>query len=183
MTVIEYTPFELATEIWKPIPDHEGYEVSNIGRIRSWYKKGNHPHKFSETPNIRSQTRSGRDRRLSFSMRPNIRMYTSVAVLSAFACLCPDGMEACHNDGNKDNNRLSNLRWDTHSNNMQDCDAHGTDRNGEKHPMAQLTIVQVREIRLAHANGERSCDIARRYNMPQGAIGKIVRGERWAKTF
>jgi len=42
-------------------------------------------------------------------------------VLLTFVGPCPEGMEACHNDGLKTNNRLSNLRWDTHRNNIQDA--------------------------------------------------------------
>jgi hypothetical protein len=35
-------------------------------------------------------------------------------------------MEGCHGDGDPANNRLSNLRWDTHSGNVQDSLAHRT---------------------------------------------------------
>lgn len=41
-------------------------------------------------------------------------------VLEAFVGPCPPGMEACHEDDNDLNNRLSNLRWDTHGHNEQD---------------------------------------------------------------
>ena len=27
-------------EVWKPIEDYPGYEVSNIGRVRSWLGRG-----------------------------------------------------------------------------------------------------------------------------------------------
>ena len=44
-----------------------------------------------------------------------------VLVLLAFIGPCPEGMEGCHYpDTNKANNRLSNLRWDTHAENMKD---------------------------------------------------------------
>ena len=36
------------------------------------------------------------------------------------------GCEACHNDGDRSNNHLSNLRWDTKSNNQKDRVEHGT---------------------------------------------------------
>lgn len=47
-------------------------------------------------------------------------------VLTTFAGPCPKGMQACHGDGNKTNNQLSNLRWDTNRQNQMDKIAHGT---------------------------------------------------------
>ncbi len=49
-------------------------------------------------------------------------------VLETFVGLCPDGMEACHRNGDPGDNKLSNLRWDTHENNMLDAVRHGTRR-------------------------------------------------------
>ncbi len=54
------------------------------------------------------------------------RGYVHVLVLTAFRGHCPAGMEGCHNDGDPKNNRLSNLRWDTHSANQKDGFRHGT---------------------------------------------------------
>ena len=34
-------------------------------------------------------------------------------VLETFVGAAPAGMEGCHNDGNRFNKRLENLRWDT----------------------------------------------------------------------
>jgi hypothetical protein len=39
----------------------------------------------------------------------------------------PDGMQVCHNNGLRTDNRLSNLRYDTASGNMRDRILHGTD--------------------------------------------------------
>lgn len=47
-------------------------------------------------------------------------------VLEMFVGPCPEGMECCHFDGNKMNNHLSNLRWDTPLANTADQIRHGT---------------------------------------------------------
>ncbi len=60
-------------------------------------------------------------------------MFAHRAVLLAFVGPCPEGMEACHNNGDPLDNRVENLRWDTRSNNTLDKVAHGT------HPMASKT--------------------------------------------
>jgi len=49
-------------------------------------------------------------------------------VLEAFIGPCPNHYEACHNNGKANDNRLSNLRWDTCSNNNFDKRKHGTNR-------------------------------------------------------
>lgn len=54
-------------------------------------------------------------------------------VLTAFAGEQPAGMECCHYDGNRKNNEISNLRWDTRKNNHQDKKRHGTWQSGENH--------------------------------------------------
>jgi len=47
-------------------------------------------------------------------------------VLEAFIGPAPKGTICCHNDGDPTNNRLENLRWDTHSSNTRDAIRHGT---------------------------------------------------------
>lgn len=49
-------------------------------------------------------------------------------VLEAFVGLCPEGMECCHQDDDRSNNRLENLRWDTHANNVKDGYRNGAPR-------------------------------------------------------
>ena len=41
-------------------------------------------------------------------------------ILETYIGPCPEGMECCHNNGNRFDNRLKNLRWDSLSNNMED---------------------------------------------------------------
>jgi len=53
------------------------------------------------------------------------------------------------------------------------------DRRGERHPRAKLTAEQVLDLRLAWARGEPQTSIARRLNVSQSTISRIVRGKRW----
>lgn len=41
-------------------------------------------------------------------------------VLETFVGPCPVGMESCHNNGDKNDNRVENLRWDTSAANKAD---------------------------------------------------------------
>jgi len=72
------------------------------------------------------------------------------AVLESFRGKCPENMEGCHNDGNRRNNCLSNLRWDTRKNNHADKKRHGTYQIGESASHYKLTNKAVLEIRASN---------------------------------
>ena len=52
--------------------------------------------------------------------------------MAAFVGPCPDGMEVCHNNGDATDNRLENLRYGSHSENMLDKRKHGTNHEVNK---------------------------------------------------
>lgn len=53
-------------------------------------------------------------------------------VCAAFHGKPAAGLDACHNDGDRLNNRADNLRWGSRSENNLDAVAHGTNRNAAK---------------------------------------------------
>ncbi len=117
-------------EFWLPVIGHENYyEVSNYGRVKR-VAPGNHTRPgFILKPN---KVRSGY---LIYALYKNgVKTYhlAHTLVLAAFVHPRPEGMEGCHNDGDRENNRLDNLRWDTHSNNQLDMVKHGTHPESRK---------------------------------------------------
>lgn len=102
-------------------------------------------------------------------------------VLEAFVGPRPPRHEACHfPDRDVTNNRLSNLRWATKSDNMRDRLLHGTDNRGSKHPLSRLTDDDVRAIRDAYSQGVSQTSLARCYGMKQPGICAIVHGITWS---
>lgn len=117
------------SEEWRPVVGFEGYyEVSDQGRVRSITRR---------VPSGRGRTRIAAGRILSPTTGDPYRKVTfkvggqqtgrNVHRLVALAFLgpCPDGMEVCHINGDHKDNRLSNLRYDTHSANQRDTVAYG----------------------------------------------------------
>lgn len=101
-------------------------------------------------------------------------------VLLAFVGPCPEGMEACHNDGDSTNNSLSNLRWDTPKNNHADKKKHGTVNLGEENPSAKLTEEQVRMIRrLYDLRGVSIYRLAKDFGCSWHNIRNIVTRKIW----
>lgn len=103
-------------------------------------------------------------------------------VLEAFVGPCPDGMECCHNDGDRSNNGLDNLRWDTHSENCQDASRHGTllGVRGEQNHNSKLTEGDVNSIRAAFADGESPTQIAARFGISRRYVYSLAQRE-WRK--
>jgi hypothetical protein len=102
-----------------------------------------------------------------------------VLILESFVGQRPDGHAACHCDGNRLNNSVQNLRWDTYENNSADMDRHGTKIVGEKVPTSRFTPHEVRAIRLMVASGESRRSVARRLGVNMSSICRIAKGESW----
>jgi len=100
-------------------------------------------------------------------------------ILFTFVGPCPDRMEACHNDGIRDNNKLSNLRWDTPKNNHSDRKNHGTLLGGCKNPRAKLNTLQVRIIRKYPTYRGCLTHLAEYFNMSKTNISDIRAGKTW----
>ena len=100
-------------------------------------------------------------------------------VLEAFVGPAPDGTEACHLDHNPANNRLDNLCWGTHPENMSQTVADGRSSRGEAHKKAILTEDQVAEIRRRAIEGETHASLAQRFGVRRGYISTLVAGRSW----
>ena len=133
-------------EKWKSVVGYEGeYEVSDLGNVRSldrvnavkgrWGKVEQKHYKGKRLAN--GKAKNGYNM-VSLNSKSK---YTHHLVLEAFIGPRPEGMEACHNNGKRDDNRLENLRWDTPSNNQMDRREHGTSNTGERH--GRCTISEI----------------------------------------
>jgi len=97
-------------------------------------------------------------------------------VLDAFVGPCPDGLEACHLDGDAGNNRVSNLRWDTSKANTDDMRRHGTLAVGAKMPHSKLSEPLVREIL---SSVEPGTVLAKRYGVKPSTIWMVRHRKTW----
>lgn len=100
-------------------------------------------------------------------------------VLEAFKGLCPEGMEACHSDGNSINNAVNNLRWDTRKNNNFDKRKHGTHPSGERNPRAKYTAKDVLRIRALRKRFHKLGSISRTLNLPVSFVNSVVHCNAW----
>lgn len=160
-------------EIWKPVPDFPGYDISDQGRVRSYWGSGQaKPLKDMVQKILRP---SGHPYLMVTLTRDqkHFKLLVHRLVLEIFVGPCPDGLQACHNDGKPMNLRPSNLRWDTQSSNATDRIRHG---NGIK---TKLTPDQVVEIREIYLHGHTQVDIAAMFGVYYTTIGDIVNRRTW----
>lgn len=127
-------------ETWAPVLNYEGiYEVSDLGDVRSVDryvprssgKRGGQNWKGRVL--VQGTQRGGyRKVTLCRSGRMETRTVHSLVVEAFLGPRPSPEMQACHNDGDPANNRLSNLRWDTRQSNMADKHLHGTNHQVAK---------------------------------------------------
>ncbi len=87
--------------------------------------------------------------------------------------------EVAHYDGNSFNNHHENLRWATRKENIADKKRHGTQLQGEDHPLAKLSEADVVEIRRMLMSGMKNCEIAECFSVLPNCISRIKTGKRW----
>lgn len=161
------------TEEWRAVEDWPGYEVSDIGRVRSWKRASG----LTE-PQVLALGLSAGYPCISLSApgrHGTLKVHWLVA--AAFLGPRPEGQEIAHNDGDRLNCRASNLRYATQAENAADKRQHGTLLLGEQVSSARLTDDQVRSI---YADARPNSVVAAEYGVGRQAIGKIKRGRRWS---
>lgn len=173
---------EADDEEWRPAVGFEGYEVSSLGRVRSWHPANGKS--AGDTPRIMSLwvSKYGYPEvclRVG-GKKKTMRVHRLVTL--AFHGAPEPGMDVCcHNDGVPSNNRADNLRWDSHKGNYADKVKHGYPVLGEAAPTAALTEAQVLEIDAAlRLRLQSHRQIAEQYGVSQGAISYINTGASWS---
>ncbi len=117
---------------------------------------------------------------ISLIPKPNERPVTLLVhriVLLAFIGPCPAGMECCHDDGNRTNNKITNLRWGTKKSNAADRVKHGTNNHAERKHLKKRDVVEIKKL-LQIGNISKK-EIANRYKTKILAVQRIANGTSW----
>jgi HNH endonuclease len=169
-----------APRSYRPIPGFPGYQVGDDGSI--WGKRLS---RFRIRKNWRKMSPSpDKDGYLKLILCRDDRTKRYVRlhdiILEVFVGPCPAGMVGAHENGVRNDCRLSNLRWDTQKNNIADKWKHGTYQIGEKASNARLTAEQVREIRRRWAaGGITQVALGKEYGVANVTICAIVTRRIW----
>jgi hypothetical protein len=144
-------------EQWLPVPGRPRYLVSDRGRVASVMTQatGLYGHR-----SLRLGTRKDHEFRQVHRM-----------VLEAFVGPAPQGMVGAHLDGNPGNNRLENLVWVTQKENIRHKYEHAS--------YPKMTWEKVRELRRLALTGTPQIELARRFDLSNGYVSRLVAGLAW----
>ena len=124
MTTIHYDNITEANTSFRPIAGFPNYYITNQGNVYKTIAKGKKMRAIKSYTGGGNSTNSPNGKyevvALTVDGKPH-RKYVHQLVLNAFVGLRPfPDYHACHYDGNRQNNYLSNLRWDTAKANAAD---------------------------------------------------------------
>ena len=157
----------------KQIDGYEDYSVSDDGRVFSM--------KFGKVKELKIW-KDSTDRSLVCLWKDSIKknFLVSRLVINAFYGPGLKDQVCCHNDGDHNNNNITNLRWDYQKDNIHDKFSHRTILRGEAVGNSVLNKHQVLQIRAAYAIGNTSHGkLAKQYKVSRALICKIVNRKVW----
>jgi hypothetical protein len=106
-----------------------------------------------------------------------VKLHRAVMSVLLKRQLCLDEF-VCHRNDDKKDNSPENLYVGNGASNAADSVRNGRRLRGDSHPRTKIRDVQVREIHLALARGERGMDIARIHGVHPSTISRILHGVR-----
>jgi len=179
--------FIMEKETWKTVPKFEDYQVSNLGRVRSkdnyvntWNGK-----RFAKGRILKPDISYAGYRRVK--LRRNQRTYRySVARLVKLVFdpnIYHNSLEVNHLDGDKSNNKLSNLQWCTKSENEKHAFKNKLKIpvRGEKHPASKYSANFIRAVRNEYQSNPTISHqkLADKYGMDKRHVTDILNRKRW----
>ena len=173
-------PKAVEFEAWAVCRDFPDYEVSSTGEVRRLTHGINaHPGRLV------SQRKSGRGyMSVSLTNAHGVRSTAMVHRLVATAFVPHRrGSVVNHIDGDKLNNRSSNLEWCTPSENESHAAMIGLKAHGSRHGNSRLTESQVVAIRERRSKyGEPSTSLAREFGITVTQVNRILARNQWQRV-
>lgn len=161
------------TRRWARVEGGE-YEISNDGLVYSFRKKRllktflNGPNGYVFLSLIIDGVKKPR--------------YVHHLVAKTFIGPRPEGMSINHKNGDKGDNRDTNLEYCSHKDNMKHARETGLTVFGERKHTARLTQQAVVEIRNKHQSGHSYADLGREYSVSSSAIRSVVLRQTWREV-
>lgn len=168
------------SEEWRSLPEDADYEISNLGRVRSWKRRSTDRGRPTEPRIITPKQLNSHGHKFFEAWDHSKRVKHSIhrTVLRVFTGEPLEGQIARHLNGDPADNRAENLTWGTRAENSADMVAHGNSQRGIKNAKAKLTDRDAELInRLAEYMTSRQ--LADVFEVAAATIIAITSGRIW----
>ncbi len=154
---------------WRVIAGSDGYEVSTDGEVRRGRRI------------LKPYPTRGGYLLVGLNCKDGARRRRLVhhLVLEAFVGPRPEGMECCHGNAKRQDNRLANLRYGTRLENARDRIAHGNQVRGRAIGVGKLCLGKARAIRERSQRGEGPRSLGRAFGVSHSSIQAIIQNRTW----
>lgn len=165
-------------EVWKSIKGYPNYEISNLGRIKRL------PHYYrKQTLIMKQQPGTFKYYRVQLSRDGKLKKFLVSRLVALHFLKNPKNLpEVNHKNGDKSNNKVSNLEWCTTSENILHAFRTGLKymTRGEKCSWSKLTKEQVLDIRLRwKLKMYNMREIADHFKINKTTVWKIIHRKIW----
>lgn len=176
MTILHITIPGEPGVAYREIAIFDGYAVGDDGSV--WSRRSLNGHGYGPWHRVIGDVANGY-RRVGLRVGGRVA-HKSVhrLVLAAFAGDRPD-LEVRHLNGDRTDNRLTNLAWGTAYDNAVDRERHGNTLRGESHGRARITAADVKAIREMARSGATKAALAAQYGLGTTTIGHIITRKNW----
>lgn len=166
-------------EAWKPISGFHGkYEISSMGRVRSFANFGSIFLKDPKIlklivprslpyPQVTLVDKSGKKK----------NYYIHKLVAHEFIGKCPEGMQVCHLNDVRLDNRVENLSYGTAKNNKDQAFKNNRCVIGSSHKNAKLNEEQVNFIRKSKLISYN--ELSNRFGISKAQVSRIINKTSW----
>lgn len=166
-------------EEWRDVVGFEGiYVVSSLGRIMrvAWGRSVKPGHIKQASPN-----RHGYLGTQLSKCGKNYCVRVHRVVAEAFLAPIPEGMEVNHKNGDKADNRVENLEWVRHSDNLKHLygELGHPPLIGSRDGNSKLTEEDIPEIRKLVEQGISRAQVGRMFGVSGPMISYIINGHNW----
>lgn len=156
----------------RKLPIGSGYLITGDGRV--WSSKSN---RFLNMYNFRGYLRVGIT--VAKGIQKNFFVHRLVAI--AFIPTNDQNLQVNHIDGNKQNNRISNLEWVTSKENIQHAWLTGLNRNfGDSHFKSKLNVEDAKSIMDLHHKGKTQGEISEIFGISRFPVYQIINKKHWS---
>lgn len=158
-------------ELWKPLLEYKGVEVSSIGRIRKAANKSRKERILTEFPKDRDGYYRCSVQKLdgTWTSQPVHRL-----VAKAFIPRTENKDVVNHIDGNRTNNRIENLEWVTPKENVIHSFKFGSRKTCKQVPkrtiLTDFQVSQIRKLRELYTVNQ----IAKLFNIEYQSLKNII---------